>query len=735
MGQPRLALLLGVALVIGRLSAAPVALADVPIAGFSPLVGLTLTDRFDPETDPTFTYFYADLQNSLVGTQFGQGSPYYDLALFDIGASVSLLSSEADAAFDVDGEGFRGGFTLPIGGATGLLEATINDAMAMFAVGLGNRMNDGPLTFNAAQPSLFKGQSSVSILTFPVESDLPSVVGIPFASQFTTFIHNDQPQIFQNNGRTVRAPHIEFLPLGGGGQGIARRAPMELESASGQAFTGTPLYLPLLSGPDDPILPTALQEPGAMFLFTNVVNNGTALSAKKLFFDTGADVTVLSTIMALQLGINVGVTPPDFTFDVNGSGGTRENIPGYFIDELTILAGGVDPPHLTFTNVPVLVFDVPNPVDPDNPVDGVIGTNILAGRNLVIDPKSTLLGGQPSLYISDPVTTSHQWASAAASGNWETETDWSDEGTPNRLWITTLANVSGSPQEVLVAASDAEAWELNVSGAGAATMTVRVQAGARLTTFSGANIKAGGRVRLDGGTLDAHFVDIRGGTLTGVGTVVTGSGPIPGQVENLSGTVAPGNSIGTLNIVGRYSNGDSGTLAIELAGQSAGTGHDQLIVEGVAALGGTLKVTLANPGGGTYAPNVGDDFTVLLAVGINGEFKQLVAPPNYNLRAEYQADKVIVVVGIQGDYNDDGVVNAADYTVWRNSRNSTTNTDADGDGNGVIGIGDFTVWKSHYGNVDPFFGSGTSVSSVPEPASLGLLLVAALFCGMKRSKR
>lgn len=51
---------------------------------------------------------------------------------------------------------------------------------------------------------------------------------------------------------------------------------------------------------------------------------------------------------------------------------------------------------------------------------------------------------------------------------------------------------------------------------------------------------------------------------------------------------------------------------------------------------------------------------------------------------------------LPGDYNGDGVVNAADYVVWRDNFGSDTNLDADGNGNGVIDLGDFDLWKSMF---------------------------------------
>ena len=50
-----------------------------------------------------------------------------------------------------------------------------------------------------------------------------------------------------------------------------------------------------------------------------------------------------------------------------------------------------------------------------------------------------------------------------------------------------------------------------------------------------------------------------------------------------------------------------------------------------------------------------------------------------------------------GNYNGDAVVDAADYTVWRDSFGSTTQLAADGDDDGDVDMDDYNVWVSNFG--------------------------------------
>jgi hypothetical protein len=81
---------------------------------------------------------------------------------------------------------------------------------------------------------------------------------------------------------------------------------------------------------------------------------------------------------------------------------------------------------------------------------------------------------------------------------------------------------------------------------------------------------------------------------------------------------------------------------------------------------------------------------------------------------------------LAGDYNHDGVVDAADYTVWRDSLGQTgTGLAADGDNDGAVTVLDYQVWQLNFGKTSGGSGAGHG-GVVPEPASWMLALLLAI---------
>jgi hypothetical protein len=90
-------------------------------------------------------------------------------------------------------------------------------------------------------------------------------------------------------------------------------------------------------------------------------------------------------------------------------------------------------------------------------------------------------------------------------------------------------------------------------------------------------------------------------------------------------------------------------------------------------------------------------------------------------------EELLAAVAAAGDYNNDGVVNAADYTVWRDARGSPAGSlpnDIDG---GAIGDAQYSTWKVNFGSgqVD---GDGLSATA-PEPGTF-VLIAYGIACAL-----
>jgi len=110
-------------------------------------------------------------------------------------------------------------------------------------------------------------------------------------------------------------------------------------------------------------------------------------------------------------------------------------------------------------------------------------------------------------------------------------------------------------------------------------------------------------------------------------------------------------------------------------------------------------------------------------------WQQYSSPQDHGFRTYVIAD---VVDELFGDYNDNDVIDAADYIVWRKVFASSGTALLHDATPGVVDGDDYNYWRAHYGDLHAT-GAGTVAStSVPESATSVLLVVGVAACGLRR---
>jgi hypothetical protein len=250
----------------------------------------------------------------------------------------------------------------------------------------------------------------------------------------------------------------------------------------------------------------------------------------------------------------------------------------------------------------------------------------------------------------------------------------------------------------------------------------------------GADPAATGVFNMSGGTLSTPTL-----SEGGVGSAFNFTGgtlhadTVNFSLVNNGGTIAPGFVVGQTHIVGDLSL-NSGVLDIEIGGTGFGQ-YDRIVVDGVAHLGGTLKVDLVDLGSGVYVPQLGDTFAFMSSAGTSDAFSTLNLPTlSAGLQWAITPGNVatfltVVSAALAGDYNHNGIVDAADYTVWRDTvGQSGANLDADANHDGTVDQTDYDIWQSNFGNHNPGSGAGSG-TAVPEPSTIVLAVVGMLVVG------
>ena len=205
--------------------------------------------------------------------------------------------------------------------------------------------------------------------------------------------------------------------------------------------------------------------------------------------------------------------------------------------------------------------------------------------------------------------------------------------------------------------------------------------------------------------------------------------------------------------------GDTGTGAtdvtidyIEITSADAGADGGSLNAAGFTGIGSDASYPLGDGSGNGWEVATGNSDTSIIesfltgdsSIPINTEIalgSGFVPGGEEDIVFSYhkigEADLItgiveyITVAGLQGDFNNDGQVDAADYTVWRDNLGLDESAlNGNGDGSGTVDAADYNLWVISYGNSSS---SSASAAAVPEPSALALLALG--FCGISVQRR
>lgn len=381
-----------------------------------------------------------------------------------------------------------------------------------------------------------------------------------------------------------------------------------------------------------------------------------------------------------------------------------------------------------------------------------------------IDNTGVTLGGASARYFEFAVLGSsliltaidppgNEWINSAG-GNWHVSGNWSPSGVPDSNLVTARLTGSTAPvtniqldsavtlREIVVDGSSAYqltgSGSLNLDGqlqqadivvsGGDHTWEVDLVANAKTTVSvaGGASISLSGTFDFDNVTVVKQgegILYLDGSTNSGSGTLevnggtLAGNGDVNGDLLVSSGIVAPGHGVGTLDVRGDFTLESQATLQIDIEGPFL---KDTLTVLGDADLAGSLEVVL----GGGYQPALGAQFLVMIASSVTDNGLTLTGANADNFEANFFGSSLILTslfAGLEGDYNEDGFVDAADYTLWRDTRgeNVVAGSGADGNSDGMVNQADYVFWKTRFGNT--LAGGSSQPVEVPEPAGQQLL--------------
>jgi hypothetical protein len=234
----------------------------------------------------------------------------------------------------------------------------------------------------------------------------------------------------------------------------------------------------------------------------------------------------------------------------------------------------------------------------------------------------------------------------------------------------------------------------------------------------------GGDLDVIGSVVNNGVVSIQSGRSAYFFGPVSGSGSFTGTgTAVFLASLSPGSSPASVSFAGGATLGGGTSLVMELGGTTAGNGYDRIQVAGELSIGGVLAVSLI----GGFVPGAGTMFDILDWGSLSGTFSSLQLPTlpvtySWDTSQLYTSGVLSVVgVGIPGDYNNNGVVDGADYVLWRKGGPLVNEVNTPG----VVDAVDYTEWRARFGNTSGNdAGVGAEAAAVPEPGTIVLSVIA-----------
>lgn len=231
-----------------------------------------------------------------------------------------------------------------------------------------------------------------------------------------------------------------------------------------------------------------------------------------------------------------------------------------------------------------------------------------------------------------------------------------------------------------------------------------------------------------GGT--ANFVVQGGGFLLNnsifAATGITTNAPIADEfgISNTRGTLAfAKNSLGATS-QWFFNIGDNSSLDAQNF-----TVFGRVLASGMTVVDAINNLPVINASVAENAP--GEDFDEIPV----RDLQKVLDQQDITSNEAVMVNSISVLNLPMGDYDRNGVVNDADFSVWRLTLGSTVFPAADGNGNGVVDAADYVIWRNTLGQTSG--GSAIVVWQAPEPASVMLLIGAAplVYLGRYRRKK